>query len=55
MKKLMIALMSIFAVGIFSLSAGTELAPAQEGLTLDAFKDQVMSDFKAQEEKEELF
>ena len=54
MKKLMIALMSIFAVGIFSLSAGTELAPAKEGLTLDAFKEQVMSDFKAQEEKAEL-
>ena len=29
MKKLMIAIMSIFAVGMFSLSAGTELAPAR--------------------------
>ena len=54
MKKLIFALMSIFAVGIFSLSAGTELAPAEEGLTLEAFKEQVLSDFAAQEEKAEL-
>ena len=54
MKKLMFAFVCFLATGIFSLSAGTELAPAAEGVTLKSFQEKVQADFDNQTEKAEL-
>ncbi|WDE97224.1 ammonium transporter [Lentisphaera profundi] len=54
MKKLMFALVSLFATGIFSLSASTELAPAAEGLSLESFKKDVKANYDSQSEKAEV-
>ncbi|MDD7986462.1 ammonium transporter [Lentisphaera marina] len=54
MKKLMFAFVCFLATGIFSVSAGTELAPAAEGVTLKSFQEKVQADFNDQAEKAEV-
>jgi ammonium transporter, Amt family len=54
MNKLIIAFLCLMTLGVFTTQAGTELAPAAEGLTLKSFQEKVLSDFNAQAEKAEL-